>query len=82
MMVNGGFAPSVRTSRIPRYFPDHRILKLHKQIITLSDIDKDLLMYRYVACASYDDVAHAVDRNLNYVRYNLERIENHLQLPR
>ena len=82
MQVNGGYAPSIRTSRIPRYFPDHRILKLHKQIVKLPDEDKKLLMYRYISCCAFDDVAHYVEKNIHYVRYNLERIENTLHLPR
>lgn len=82
MMVSGGYAPSICASRIPRYFPDHQIIKLHKQITALSEQDRELLMYRYVAIAAFDDIAHFISRNIHYVRYNLERIENTLQLPR
>jgi len=82
MMANGGYAPSTCTSRIPRYFPDHLILKLDKQIHALPENDQDILACRYAYSLAFDDIARQIRQNIHYVRYNLERIENTLQLPR
>jgi len=82
MIESGGYSPSLFCSKIPRYFPNHRILKLDNQIRKLPTDDKDLLMYRYIAGATFDDVAHYAKKTIHQVRYHLERIENTLQIPR
>ena len=74
MMHNGGFAPSIFGSKIPRYFPNHYILKLHKKIDRLNELDKELLIFRYSWGCSYDDIGHARAMTVRQVGYALEKI--------
>ena len=74
MMANGGFAPSIFGSKIPRYFPNHYILKLDKKINKLNDKDKEILTMRYSWGCSYDDIGHARAMTVRQVGYALEKI--------
>jgi hypothetical protein len=79
MIGNGGWAPALFTSRIPRYFPNHKTITLNNRILELPEIDRQLLTHRYAHSLSYSQIAAAFSETTRYVGYNLERIHNILQ---
>ena len=82
MMMFGTFLSTCFAATTPNYYPNKRLLNIDNQIKQLPQEDKDILMYRYIAVCSLDDVAHYIGRSKNYIWRNLERIETQLTLPR
>jgi hypothetical protein len=78
MMNNGGFAPSMFGSNIPRYYPNHYILKLNQQVCKLSEEDKELLICRYALELSYDAIGKVRSMSPRQVGLSLGKITDKL----
>lgn len=76
MMLFGTYLSSAFTSIIPDYYPRPRILRLDKKIKLLHEDDRLLLVYRYIAGASFDDIGHYCKMTVKEVGGELGRIED------
>ena len=78
MMIFGTYLPVAFLCVVPDYFSKPKITKLDQAIQLLPEEDKLLLIYRYIASASFDDIGFYCKMTIKEVGDNLSDIEDYL----